>query len=65
MVTRLIRVASLLLIAAVATSWADNPMVAATEPANGTTDAAGDLAQIVITFDSEMKSGRRVEGAAR
>jgi len=31
MVTRLIRVASLLLIAAAATSWADNPMVAATE----------------------------------
>jgi hypothetical protein len=35
MVTRLIRVVSLLLIAAAATSWADSPMVATTEPATG------------------------------
>jgi hypothetical protein len=61
MVTRLIRVASPLPIAAAATLWADSPMVEATEPATG---VAGNLTEIVITFDSEMESGCRGEGIA-
>ena len=64
MITKLIRVASLLPIAAAATSWADSPMIAATEPANGATGVAGNLTEIVITFDSEMESGCRGEGIA-
>ena len=62
MIKRLIRVASLLLIAATATSWADSPMVATTEPANGATGVAGNLAEIVIAFDSEMNGGFSVSG---
>jgi hypothetical protein len=62
MITKLIRVASLLPIAAAATLWADSPMVEATEPASGATGVAGNLVEIVITFDSEMESGLGEKG---
>jgi len=59
---RPIRIALTVLLLFAVSAWADSPAVVSTEPANGATGVAPDLARIVITFNKEMNGGLSLNG---